>query len=171
MSLEIFTEQKQKHVFVPAPIFHRLTFENFFFSVQTEDYKENSVCLHPFFPSMGCPVTLKLHKNIKNCHRQRLTKPCVSFTHCLCPFCVKILCNNVDLLLLLPVESMNENTDSATLPLQPTFWWKVGLHLYCSLLGEPLHSVGMHVIELYNPAMTEKRRGHLSMALLTVLLY
>ncbi len=55
--------------------------------------------------------------------------------------------------------------DSATLPLQPSMWLKVGLHLYCSLLLEPLCSVGLHGIELYDPAMTEKRRGHLSLAL------
>ncbi len=31
-----------------------------------------------------------------------------------------------------------KNTESATLPLQPSLWSKVGLHLYCSLLQEPL---------------------------------
>ncbi len=40
-----------------------------------------------------------------------------------------------------------------------------GLHPYCSLLWEPLRSAGLHVIELYSPAMTEERRGHVSLAL------
>ncbi len=73
--------------------------------------------------------------------------------------------NNVDLHLLLPVESLSKNMDSATLSLQPTLWSKVVLHPYHSLLQEPLCSVGLHVIKLYNPAMTEKKRGHLSLAL------
>ncbi len=47
---------------------------------------------------------------------------------------VKYFRNNVDLLFLLPMESVSENTDSATLPLQLTRCSKAGLHLYWLLL-------------------------------------
>ncbi len=39
----------------------------------------------------------------------------------------KYVINNVDLLLLLPMESMSENTDSATQALQPTLWLGGGI--------------------------------------------
>ncbi len=60
---------------------------------------------------------------------------------------------------------MSEKMDSATLPLQPALWSKKGLRSYCSLLREPLLCAGLHVIELCNPAMTEKRRGQHSFAI------
>ncbi len=74
----------------------------------------------------------------ETCHKQRLMKLFVSFTHCLCPLCVQILHKWSWFASYSAVESMIENTDSATL------WLKVGLYLYCSLLQE------LHVIELYN---------------------
>ncbi len=64
---------------------------------------------------------------------------------------------------------MSDNSESTTLPLQPTLWLKVGLHLYCLPLREPLRSTGPHVIEVYSPVMTEKRRGRLCLALRNVL--
>ncbi len=41
-----------------------------------------------FSPRWVFPVNHKLHMGIKNCHRQRLKKPFVSFTHSLWPFWV-----------------------------------------------------------------------------------
>ncbi len=57
----------------------------------------------------------------------------------------------IDLLLPLPIESKNKNTNSATLPLQSTLWLKVGLHLYRQMLWVPLWLQGC--------------RGQLSLAL------
>ncbi len=45
---------------------------------------------------------------------------------------------NIDLLLLLPVESVSNNTDSATLPSHPTLWLTVGLHT-CHGAVQPCH--------------------------------
>ncbi len=57
------------------------------------------------------------------------------------------------------VESMSENTDSATLPLQLTLWLEVGLHLNGPLSKE------LHLIELCNLVTTEKRTEDLSLTL------
>ncbi len=97
--------------------------------------KTPSVCLHPFFSSMFCPVNLKLYMCVENRHMQRLTKFFVQQ----CLFYIKKNFRiNLDLLLLLPMESMSKNTDSATLPLQLTLWLKLGLHCTVHCYRSPL---------------------------------
>ncbi len=89
-----------------------------------------SVCLNLFFSSMGCPFNLKLHIGIDSCICRDWQSPSSHLPSACALFIWKHSLNNFDLLLLLPVESMSANTD-------------------CSLLLEPLHSAGLHVIKLY----------------------
>ncbi len=110
--------------------------------------KARNLCMYVCTYVCGCVCSSHSTKTI--CQIDFKLGRCVAddLRRCVCTFNAvwmcdsfvinKISCHITLICFFFCVESMSKNTKSASLPLQPTLWSKVGLHLNCSLLQEQL---------------------------------